>query len=894
MNSLPPISGKIRTFNNNNNSPNRIKQTNNIRVQSSNKYQYQTYNNNNNNNEETKSYIDDMKKGSYNILVCVRCRPLSQAESQLSPYETIRIMDSKMVVLIDPIEYNGPSTVFKNRNREQTYAFDFAFDKNTSQKIVFENSTKFLIEGVVNGYNATVFAYGATGAGKTYTMLGNDNNPGIMPLTLKELFNKVNSFNDRDYKLKFWYLEIYNENIRDLLKFFNKNNSNYNILDETTNTNNNNINNDCLDLREDPEKGIIVNGITEINVNNSNDMLKILKRGNRNRTQEATGANETSSRSHAILQVSIEYKDKNSGINFEIKYSKLSLIDLAGSERASATQNRGMRLIEGANINRSLLTLGNCINALCDANAKGIKKPYIPYRDSKLTRLLKDSLGGNARTVMIANVAPSINTFDDTYNTLKYANRAKNIKTYVSRNVLNAQYHISNYVNIINGLKAEVSKLKNQLRINGISNNNNANLSFNNNVYNDDNNISTLTTINNNNNENNNNKLNDDNFEKVVREMKRACECQVATKQKIISFQSEINKLNDLVETTKNISSINKENNNSKLNGINDKLNNLKRNLQINQNRYKEFSGIIERIYNVNNAKSDITEMQKDFLTLIMKNSSYKIQILDNKYNNLLTNSKNDKKDEYIIELENQVQIRDEIITENQIDLKNCNKNIKSLNNLRIQYKSKIPKLNEFSSSSLNFTSGNYRKSLPPLSSNTTPVTPFINTQNNNNINSNFNNANSQNFQNKYKNNDLNKNNSKQKLFSGKSRIYNYNSRPISIISGNNNKTLLSGNSSESNLINRYGNYRNNGVKKGKNNIYIRSNSSKKKYDFYGIKNSKAQNYSFCGESSLLNNNDDSFFNNDIPQVKKSDLNNMINLRNLSRQKRLDQINSKQ
>ena len=370
-----------------------------------------------------------MKKGTYNILVCVRCRPLSQAESQLSRYETIRIMDNKMVILIDPIEYNGPTSVFKNRNREQTYAFDFAFDKNCNQNTVYENSTKFLIEGVTNGYNATVFAYGATGAGKTYTMLGNENNPGIMPLTLRELFLKVNSFNDREYKLKFWYLEIYNENIRDLLKFFGRNNSNSN-LDETSNTVNN-TNNDCLDLREDPERGIIVNGITEVNVSNSKDMLKILKRGNRNRTQEATVVNETSSRSHALLQVSIEYKDKNSGINVEIKYSKLSLVDLAGSERASATQNRGIRLIEGANINRSLLTLGNCINALCDANTKGIKKPYIPYRDSKLTRLLKDSLGGNARTVMIANVAPSINTFEDTYNTLKYANRAKNIKEFM-------------------------------------------------------------------------------------------------------------------------------------------------------------------------------------------------------------------------------------------------------------------------------------------------------------------------------------------------------------------------------------------------------------------------------------------------------------------------------
>ena len=184
----------------------------------------------NNNDESTKSFIDDMKKGSYNILVCVRCRPLSFSEKQLSSNETIRIMDNKMVVLMDPIEYNGPKTIFKNRSKEQTYAFDFAFDKNCSQYTVFENSTKFLIDGIVNGYNATVFAYGATGAGKTYTMLGNENNPGIMPLTLRDLFNKVNSFNDREYNLKFWYLEIYNENIRDLLRFMNPNNSNSNNI----------------------------------------------------------------------------------------------------------------------------------------------------------------------------------------------------------------------------------------------------------------------------------------------------------------------------------------------------------------------------------------------------------------------------------------------------------------------------------------------------------------------------------------------------------------------------------------------------------------------------------------------------------------------------------------
>ena len=145
-------------------------------------------------NEETKNYIEEMKRGSYNILVAVRCRPLNKREKELSNTETVKIMDDKMVILLDPIEYNGPNNVFKNRSREQTYAFDFAFDKYSTQQKIFENTTKFLLEGVVNGYNATVFAYGATGAGKTYTMLGNDDNPSIMPLTLSELFNKVKQY----------------------------------------------------------------------------------------------------------------------------------------------------------------------------------------------------------------------------------------------------------------------------------------------------------------------------------------------------------------------------------------------------------------------------------------------------------------------------------------------------------------------------------------------------------------------------------------------------------------------------------------------------------------------------------------------------------------------------
>jgi kinesin family protein 18/19 len=176
--------------------------------------------------------------------------------------------------------------------------------------------------------------------------------------------------------------------------------------------------------------------------------MELLRVSNKNRTQEPTMANETSSRSHAVLQICVEHREKVKGASSEVVVGKLNLIDLAGSERASKTMNRGIRLIEGANINRSLLALGNCINALYEQNERK-SKMFIPYRDSKLTRLLKDSLGGNCRTVMIACISPFANSYDDTSNTLKYANRAKNIKTNVKRNVVNVSSHISNYANII-------------------------------------------------------------------------------------------------------------------------------------------------------------------------------------------------------------------------------------------------------------------------------------------------------------------------------------------------------------------------------------------------------------------------------------------------------------
>lgn len=391
----------------------------------------------------TEDYVSQLNKGTSNILVAVRTRPLSKKEREIDSFEIIEILDGKVVVLLDPsLDAPKPEEAFRvNRTKEKQYAFDFAFDKNVSQQEVYQKTTGFLLEGVVSGFNATVFAYGSTGAGKTYTMLGDENSPGVMLMTILELYRNMNANSlERHYKVKLSYLEIYNENIRDLISGGSEH----------------------LEIWEDPIKGITVSGLTEVEAQSPEDVIHMVTSGNTRRTCEPTKANETSSRSHAVLQIIIEHTDKAAGTKAEVVTGKLALIDLAGSERAANTQNRGLRLIEGANINRSLLALGNCINALYFANLKGTKA-YIPYRDSKLTRILKDSLGGNCRTVMIACISPFFKTFEDTHNTLKYANRAKNIKTSVQRNVLNVSYHVSKYTAIIASLKKEIGELRGQL-----------------------------------------------------------------------------------------------------------------------------------------------------------------------------------------------------------------------------------------------------------------------------------------------------------------------------------------------------------------------------------------------------------------------------------------------
>lgn len=256
---------------------------------------------------------------------------------------------------------------------------------------------------------------------------------------MQELFEKISERSDEKHTdISLSYLEIYNETIRDLLV---PGGSKQGLM-----------------LREDANQAVSVAGLSSHHPKDVQEVMDMIVKGNEYRTISPTEANATSSRSHAVLQINVAQKDRNADVNEPHTMATLSIIDLAGSERASATKNRGERLIEGANINKSLLALGSCINALCDIR----KKNHVPYRNSKLTRLLKFSLGGNCKTVMIVCVSPSSAHFDETQNTLRYANRAKNIQTKVTRNVYNVNRHVKDFLVKIDEQMRMINELKEQ------------------------------------------------------------------------------------------------------------------------------------------------------------------------------------------------------------------------------------------------------------------------------------------------------------------------------------------------------------------------------------------------------------------------------------------------
>ncbi|TBU32728.1 kinesin-domain-containing protein [Dichomitus squalens] len=364
--------------------------------------------------------------------------------------DIVQIVDDR-VLTFDPMEKDQTRAFVERgflppgtkRYKDRRFIFDRVFRHDATQAEVYGATARPLLKTLLDGYNTTIFAYGATGCGKTHTISGTDSDPGIIYLTMADLFQEIEDRKE-DYivDVMVTFLEIYNEEIRDLLA-------------EPGNP----APRGGLQIRED--KSVKVVGLTELRPMNADEVKQIVLLGNSRRTQSPTHANETSSRSHAVLQVHVTQAPRTAALTEQKTMATLSIIDLAGSERAAATTNMGQRMVEGANINKSLLALGNCINALCES---GGAIRHVPYRNSKLTRLLKFSLGGNCKTVMIVCVAPTSAHFDDTHNTLIYAERATKIKTKViTRNVVNVDRHVGQYVEAINRLNLEVAELKEKL-----------------------------------------------------------------------------------------------------------------------------------------------------------------------------------------------------------------------------------------------------------------------------------------------------------------------------------------------------------------------------------------------------------------------------------------------
>eukprot|EP00037_Helgoeca_nana_P013739 m.126853 g.126853 ORF g.126853 m.126853 type:complete len:808 (+) comp22202_c0_seq4:73-2496(+) len=328
---------------------------------------------------------------SLSVRVVVRCRPMSNDESVRK--------DTSCVTM----ESESGTALATKGGEPKSFTYDAVYDNNAEQRDIYDETVRPIVADVLNGFNGTIFAYGQTGTGKTWTMEGDRSSVelrGVMPNAFTHIFTEIARTQGKKFLVRASYLEIYKEEIRDLISKASR-----------------------LKLRQKNDT-FYVDGLSSAVVKSAEEIEEIMEIGNKNRMVGSTAMNATSSRSHAIFVVTIECIEVGVDGENHIRVGKLNLVDLAGSERQKKTQATKERLEEGIKINQSLLCLGNVVNAL----ATGAKGDHIPYRNSVLTKLLKDSLGGNAKTVMIANIGPSIYNYDETVNTLRYANRAKNIK----------------------------------------------------------------------------------------------------------------------------------------------------------------------------------------------------------------------------------------------------------------------------------------------------------------------------------------------------------------------------------------------------------------------------------------------------------------------------------
>uniref|UniRef100_A0A3B3URX8 Kinesin family member 13A n=1 Tax=Poecilia latipinna TaxID=48699 RepID=A0A3B3URX8_9TELE len=376
------------------------------------------------------------------VKVAVRVRPMNRREIELNTKCVVDMEDNQTILQPPPSNAKG-----ENRKQSKVFAFDHCFwsmdesnvPKYAGQEVVFKCLGEGILENAFQGYNACIFAYGQTGSGKSFSMMGNGEQPGLIPRLCCSLFERVHKEENEahTFKVEVSYMEIYNEKVRDLLDPKGSRQS--------------------LKVREHKVLGPYVDGLSQLAVTNFEDIEVLMSEGNKSRTVAATNMNEESSRSHAVFSIIVTQTlyDLQSGNSGE-KVSKMSLVDLAGSERVSKTGAAGERLKEGSNINKSLTTLGCVISALADQSAGKGKAKFVPYRDSVLTWLLKDNLGGNSKTAMIATVSPAADNYEETLSTLRYADRAKRI---VNHAVVNEDPN----ARIIRELREEVEKLRVQL-----------------------------------------------------------------------------------------------------------------------------------------------------------------------------------------------------------------------------------------------------------------------------------------------------------------------------------------------------------------------------------------------------------------------------------------------
>lgn len=359
-----------------------------------------------------------------NIKVAVRCRPMNKLEKG-EQCKCIVQMDNRSVIVSDPDPYALiPS---------HTFTFDHVYFMDAMQEAVYKDLGVPILESALNGYNGTIFAYGQTGAGKTHSITGTPEMPGIVPRMNIEIFERLAKLEGKmNYQVSVSFLEIYNENVHDLM----------------------NIDGRTLKVREHPKLGVYVEDLVELSVYDHLEIEKKMIQGNSMRHVAATKMNERSSRSHSVFTVKIEQRDANdTSSEAQALCAKINLVDLAGSERVGKTEAEGNTLKEAAMINTSLSALGQVINCLADPKKR---HGHIPFRASKLTRLLQESLGGNTVTLMIAACSPADRNFEETLNTLQYANRAKNIQNISKKNVTNPQH-------IVKELRLQLEELQAKL-----------------------------------------------------------------------------------------------------------------------------------------------------------------------------------------------------------------------------------------------------------------------------------------------------------------------------------------------------------------------------------------------------------------------------------------------